>query len=204
MRERPGLAARRSRARSRALRARGLAAVSAAAGAAACGVSRRKRGGGRGARPRGSWRDGAGARPAASPMKRLTIRSSSEWNDDHHQPRRRARAAAAACASARSISPSSSFTRMRSAWKLRVAGSMPERSVGSTERMIAASRPVVSIGASARAATIARAMRREAALLAERVEHVGKLRLGQRVDEIGGGRPVAAHAHVERAVARGS
>ena len=58
--------------------------------------------------------------------------------------------------------PNSSLTRMRSAWKLRVAGSMPRRSGGTTARMIAASRPVVSIGASARAATIARAMRREA------------------------------------------
>ncbi len=40
----------------------------------------------RAARPRGSWRDGAGARPAASPMKRFTMRSSSEWKRHHDQP----------------------------------------------------------------------------------------------------------------------
>jgi hypothetical protein len=49
---------------------------------------------------------------------------------------------------------------MRKAWKVRVAGSMPSRLAGTADRTMAASRPVRSIGASARAATMAAATRR--------------------------------------------
>ena len=64
----------------------GAAGARIGGGLGRAGAQRRARSAGgtaartRGSRPRGSWRDGAGARPAASAMKRLTMRSSSEWN----------------------------------------------------------------------------------------------------------------------------
>ena len=93
-------------------------------------------------------------------MKRFTIRSSSEWKATTTS-RPPGASSFAAASRPRSTSPSSSFTARRSAWKLRVARSMPEGSRGVTLRMMEASRPVVVIGASRRAATMARAMRRE-------------------------------------------
>ncbi len=48
---------------------------------------------------------------------------------------------------------------MRIAWKVRVAGCLPGSRVGTAAETIAASCPVRSIGSTARAATIARAMR---------------------------------------------
>ncbi len=108
---------------------------SAAPGRTARRVSRRKRGASRGNRPPGSCRDGAPVRPAASLMKRLTMRSSRLWKaTTTSRPPGASRLTA--CASASSICRSSSLTLIRSAWKLRVAGSMPDRSRGMTERMI--------------------------------------------------------------------
>ncbi len=49
---------------------------------------------------------------------------------------------------------------MRIAWNVRVAGCAPGSRPGTAAATIAASRPVVAIGAHSRAATIARAMRR--------------------------------------------
>ena len=68
----------RSIARNRALRARGFWVVSVSPGRSALWVSRRKSGSARAARLLGEWRDGAGVRPVACVMKRLTMRSSSE------------------------------------------------------------------------------------------------------------------------------
>lgn len=55
---------------------------------------------------------------------------------------------------------SSSFTAMRRAWKVRLAGCPPvaPAATGTAERITSTRRPVVSMGASARARTMARAM----------------------------------------------
>ena len=89
---------------------------------------------------------------------------------------------------------------MRSAWNERVAGSMPERSCGTAARMIAASCPVVVIGAAARAVTTARAMRRGQAFLAESEQRVGQFVFRQGCDQVGGGGAAGAHPHIEGAV----
>ena len=68
----------------------------------------------------GSWREAPGLRPAAFWKARFTSRSSSEWKETMTS-RPPGASSFIAWSSARSISPSSSFTRMRSAWKLRVA-----------------------------------------------------------------------------------
>src|SRR5688500_5245767 len=94
-------------ARSFALRARGLRATSASPGITGLRVSTRR-----------------AASPAASARKRcLTMRSSSEWNVITAS---RAPARSRRDASIRNVSsPSSSrLTQMRSAWNVRVAGSM--------------------------------------------------------------------------------
>ncbi len=106
----------------------------------------------------------------------------------------------AACSNARSISPNSSFTLMRRPWKLRVAGSMPERSGGRTLRMISGKPP----GRGDRMLGTRRDDRaRNAAglpLLPEFIENIGQF-LGRKVsDEIGGTGAGRAHAHIERAV----
>src|SRR5688572_27326154 len=94
-------------ARSFALRARGLRATSASAGVTGLRVSTR-----------------SAISPAASARKTcLTMRSSSEWNVITAS---RAPARSRRDASSRNVaSPSSSrLTQMRSAWKVRVAGSI--------------------------------------------------------------------------------
>src|SRR5579884_2915971 len=130
-----------STARSFALRARGFRATSASPGTIGFFVS---------------TSSCASARKVC-----LTIRSSSEWNviTTSRAPARSRRAAESR---KRSRSSSSRLTQMRSAWNVRVAGSIrlgPRR--GIARRTIDASCPVVVIGVCARAATSARAMRRE-------------------------------------------
>ena len=74
----------------------------------------------------GRCRDSACRGAVRSRRKRLTMRSSSEWKvtTTSRPPGPRSEAAPT---SPRTSSPSSSLTAMRSAWKLRVAGSMPSR-----------------------------------------------------------------------------
>ena len=117
-------AARRGRrcgspARSLAERARGLAAVSASLGATSACPSLSKV-----AARSCCFRQVARAAtrlPERSAKKRLTMRSSSEWKvtTTSRPPGFSARSAAN---SAWASSPSSSLTKMRSAWKTRVAG----------------------------------------------------------------------------------
>ena len=133
-------------------------------------------------------------------MKRLTMRSSSEWNDT--TIRRPAGASSRlACSSARSISPSSSFTRMRSAWKLRVAGI----DAGSIRRQHAADDGGEARGRDDRGLGAGRddgaGDAARGAFLAEFEQQIGKFAFRQRVDQIGRGRSAAAHAHVQRAIA---
>ena len=107
-------------ARSRAERARGLAAISASPGSTAWRVRSSNVGGS--TRVSGACREPRGA-VERSCRKRFTMRSSSEWKattTSRPPSRSTASAAASACAS----SSSSRLTKMRSAWKVRVAGWM--------------------------------------------------------------------------------
>ena len=93
---------------------------------------------------------------------------------------------------------------MRNAWKLRVAGSMPERSGGhdraddarelrgGLDRRFGAGRDDGAGDAAGEP------------LLAELIEDVGERAFLERVHEIRRGRPAAVHAHVERAIGRES
>ncbi len=67
--------------------------------------------------------------------------------------------------------------------------------------MMAASCAVVVIGVSAAGRDDVARDAARGALLAKLEQQVGQFAFGQRVDQIGGGRPAAAHAHVERAIA---
>src|SRR5690606_4302787 len=149
-----------SATRSTALRARGLAEVSSASALIAPPMARRL---GTKVVVWGRRRSAGGglARPA---MNRLTMRSSSEWKliTASRPP---GRSASCAAASPSSRSDSSRLTWMRMAWNERVAGWMSglpgaRRCRGTTEAISPASSPVRSSGASARRATMARAMRR--------------------------------------------
>ena len=86
------------------------------------------------------------------------MRSSSEWNA---MTATRAAGSATLTASVTngSSSVSSSFAAMRSAWKVSVEGSISCGLARLTLRMTSARRVVVSIGASIRAFTMARAIR---------------------------------------------
>ena len=64
---------------------------------------------------------------------------------------------------------------------------------------MSASALVVTIGASLRAATMARGDGAGMALFAEDIDDVGEIGLGGRRDHVGRGRAVMAHPHVERA-----
>src|SRR5215471_17288582 len=130
-------------ARSFALRARALRATSPSDGVSGRFVR---------------IRSPASARSSARKVC-FTIRSSSEWNVITAS---RAFASSRRVAAARNASsPSSSrFTQIRSAWNVRVAGSIrwcPR--CGTARRTIEASRPVVSTALSRRAVTMARATR---------------------------------------------
>ena len=118
----------------------------------------------------------------------------------HHEPPGRLRGFArrrqAPCAS----SASSSLTKMRSAWNVRVAGWIWFGLARTTRPTMSASARVVRIGASLRAATMARATRARMPLLAELEDDVGEIALRGLRHHVGGARAVAAHAHVERAV----
>ncbi len=94
------------------------------------------------------------------------MRSSSEWNDTttRRPPGFRMRSAAQ---SAPASSTSSSFTKMRSAWKVRVAGWIWPGRACTMRSTIADNCLVVTIGASLRARTIARAIGAGEPLLAE-------------------------------------
>src|SRR5205085_1178742 len=129
-----GGAAVRSAARRRAARARGLRAISAALGFTARRVSNVKLGGGDPA-PTGRCREARGALSLRRRKNSLTRRSSSEWKDTTASLPPGASSSSAA-ASPRSSSSNSSFTAIRKAWKVRVAGSCPGSDCGTTARTI--------------------------------------------------------------------
>src|SRR5258705_2931960 len=148
-----------SATRRRAERARGFLAISSADGSTGLRVRSLKVAARSSARG-GAWRDGAGTRPARARTNCLTARSSSEWKETTAS-RPPGASTCSAAAKPRSSSPSSSFTAMRSAWKVRVAGSLSSLPCGPTaRRTISASSPVVSMGFCRRASTMARATRR--------------------------------------------
>ena len=89
---------------------------------------------------------------------------------------------------------------MRNAWNVRVAGWMSPGFARTTRATMSASARVVAIGASRRAAHDRARHRAGVALLAERRDDGGKIALGGVRHHVGGARPVAAHAHVERTV----
>ena len=127
------------------------------------------------------------------------MRSSSEWNDTttRRPPGLRMRSAAASAATS---SPSSSLTKMRSAWNVRVAGmdiararthhrgdDIGERPRGADRRLGA------RLDDGARDAA-------RVALLAEDENDIGEIAFARAGDHIGRARALAAHAHVERPV----
>src|SRR5215217_381478 len=152
-------AAVRTPARSLAERARGLAAVSASEGStwplngsSKVGVGPPVTG--------GAWREPPGRRPARAAKKALAMRSSSEWNvtTPNRPPGFRI---ASAPSRPPSSSVSSSFTAMRRAWKVLVAGwtlapRRPPRAFSTTS----ARSSVRSNGRSARRRTMNDATRR--------------------------------------------
>jgi hypothetical protein len=147
-------------------------------------------------------KSGGHVQPRAAPrMKRLTIRSSSEWKlMTTIRPPGVSRSSAASSPSRSDWS--SSLVAMRSAWKTRLAGwPWPNRAgVGMAERISSTRSALRSIGRAARRRTMARAIWRSTAL-AVAPEYLGDLALVPRVHDLGRrerGRRV--HAHVERGV----
>ena len=154
---------------------------------------------GRPASPRGSCRDGAGARPAASVMKRLTMRSSSEWNDTTTS--RPPGASSSARLRQRALDLAE-FVVHPDAQRLEAARRRID--AGAVRRQHAADDGGEPAGRGdrrlgARGHDGARDAARRA-LLAEFEQQIGQLAFRQRIDQIGGGRAAAAHAHVQRAV----
>src|SRR5690606_10369100 len=147
-----------SATRRTALRARGLPASSVESALRAPPIARSV-----GTKPSVSGRRRLPAGAFAwRAMKRLTMRSSSEWKliTARRPP---GLSAASAASSPASRSPSSRLTWMRIAWNERVAGWIsfcPGLARGITEAISSASCAVRVIGCSARRATMARAMRR--------------------------------------------
>ena len=146
----------------------------------------------------GAWREPPLRTAERSARKRLTMRSSSEWKETTTSrppsPRMRSEAASASASSS-----SSRLTKMRSAWKVRVAGWMG--SVG--RRPIAPGDDVGEFdrcrrGAARPAPADRRGHRPRPLLLAEDGDHPGKRRRFQRVDDVGGAsarmRPCACRA----------
>ena len=72
----------------------------------------------------GAWREPPAEARERSVRKGLTMRSSSEWKRHHHEPPAGLQHALGGEQRAPRARPSSSFTAMRSAWKVRVAGWM--------------------------------------------------------------------------------
>ena len=127
------------------------------------------------------------------------MRSSSEWNDTatSRPPGLSMRSAAA---SARTSSPSSSLTKMRSAWNVRVAGWMSPGRERTTEATISASARVVRIGAASRALTMARATAREWRSSPSMKMMLARSRSLAACTTSAALGAIAAHAHVERPV----
>ena len=88
---------------------------------------------------------------------------------------------------------------MRSAWNVRRAGWGPPGVVPGRPRPRRRADRCV-IGARDRARTMARGDPARPRLLAELEDQVGELLLGQPVHEVGCGRPLVAHPHVQRSV----
>ena len=150
----------------------------------------------------GRWREAPGVRPARSVRKPFTIRSSSEWKvtTASRPPLFSTRSAAS---SPRSSSSSSSLTAIRAPgtpgwpdgpWRPR----RPPRARSTTS----ARSSVRSNGRSARRRTMRAGDPAGLTLLADSRGRCASARPGSAVvDQIGGGRALGAHAHVQRAVA---
>ena len=136
-------------------------------------------------------------------MKRLTAPVLERMEADHAQTPARRRAARRACGNAASSDSSSSLTRMRSAWNVRVAGCLPGSRVGTArgDQRRRAGR-VRSIGASRPRRTIARAMRRAKRSSPSAEQRVGDLALAMRARShcaaVWSG--LVVHPHVERSI----
>ena len=145
-------------ARSRADFARGFWAISPGVGT----TERRKTGSASGVRPHAqTGRSGGQMQPwARSARKRLTRRSSSEWNEIAAS-RPPGRSACQASGSASSSWSSSPLTAIRIAWKERLAGCPPPKRAGAGIAAVIASTSskVVASGPSSRRRTISRAIR---------------------------------------------
>ena len=115
---------------------------------------------------------------------RLTIRSSSEWNEITAS-RPPGRSISSAAGSARSSAPSSSLTSIRSAWKTRLAGwPSPKRAGAGIACLIVSTRSPVRSNGCLRAAADDRARDLpRVALLAVAAEDVGELALVGLVDD---------------------
>ena len=172
-----GGAAVRSAARSRAERARGLAATSRADGRSGRRVISRNDGRALRAsrRCREMPRD---ARLAAAALSQETSSPRGPRASGRRRPPagRPDASSASAAARPRSSSPSSSFTAMRSAWKVRVAGSMP--SAGARQARSGRSRPAARVPCDRRRRPARgrwrAAMRRGEALLAVLPDQIGE------------------------------
>ncbi len=132
----------------------------------------------------GRWREAAGAR-LRSARKVLTMRSSSEWKATTTS-RPDGLSTRSAAARPRASSASSSLTKIRSAWKVRVAGWIVPSRARTTRATMSASARVVSIARSSRALTIARATARawcsspSVAMMAARSRSLGARRRHRR------------------------
>ena len=141
---------------------------------------------------------------ACSAKNRLTIRSSSEWNEITAS-RPPGRSISSAAGSAASSWPSSSFTAIRSAWKTRFAGwPSPNRAGVGIASLITSTSSPVRVNGGLRPPTDDRARDgRGEPLLAVAAEDRDELPLVPGVDDRGGGRLRGrVHAHVERRVGR--
>ena len=128
------------------------------------------------------------------------MRSSSEWNaiTTSRPPGLRMRSAAG---NARASSPSSSLTKMRSAWNVRVAGWMSPGLARTTRATMSASCRVERIGASLRALTIARATPRACRSSPSVAMMVARSRSEATATTSAALTARPPHAHVERPVA---
>ena len=191
-----GRRAVRRAARSRADRARGFAATSASP--ASTPLRARSVKVGAAISDSGLWREPPDRAAERSARKRLTMRSSSEWNatttSRPPSPRMRSDAASASASSS-----SSRLTKMRSAWNVRVAGWIGLPRLPPTARETISARSWVVLSGPLRARLDDRGRDRpRPLLLAEHGDDPRKVALVEGVDDVAGGRPVRAHAHVER------
>src|SRR5207302_7006737 len=189
----------RSAARSRAEAARGLPVTSSLSGRSAPLVSRRNCGA---AAAAGTGRPGGVWSAALRTSSRLTMRSSSEWYASTTTRPPTASMSSAAGSARRSV-PSSSFTSIRSAWKVRLAGLPPGAPGGRGDGVLDDDAEPLGRGDGGASALADHRLGDPPGepLLAVLVQDAGELGGRVAVDDVGGGAlggPV--HPHVQRGV----